>query len=64
MWKWLIATLLILSSCVQIPFDYGKPEMTPYELAKDKTECAKISRIMADVRECMIQRGYQPIYLP
>ena len=64
MWKWLIATLLILSSCVQIPFDYGKPEMTPYELAKDKIECAKISRIMADVRECMIQRGYQPIYLP
>jgi hypothetical protein len=34
MWKWLIATLLILSSCVQIPFDYGKPEMTHYELAK------------------------------
>jgi hypothetical protein len=63
--NWLVTTLLGLSACgVQIPIDYGKIDVTPYELGKDKTECAKISRIMADFRQCMIQRGYEPIYLP
>ena len=63
--NWLVATLLVLGACTsQIPIDYGKIDATPYELGKDKTECIKISRIMADFRQCMIQRGYEPIYLP